>query len=198
MNKKIEGNEKIAYLLGMQETKIGWYDSEERLHLFYTMDNTFDNLLFRESWDWLMSAVDFVESLREGRFQVDILQEGCRVKDRCRSILDMTVSKVPEGTTKIETVWLALVDFIDWYEKFEASELKDKEDRAKVKKVLFGSMTFLEEQFDGVYKTIVHRIDSVQYLTEEQANDVIDGDKYDCYFIPDYYKGEVVYECEQQ
>ena len=190
-----DGNEKIANLLGMQETKIGWYDSEENLHLSYTNDNTFDNLLFHESWDWLHSAVDFIMSIENGIFQVDILQEGCKILKRCNKFIDMTVSKLPAETTQKMAVWMAVVEFCDWYEK---NKPKEDEDETKVKKVLFGSMTFLEEQFDGVFKTIVHRIDSVQYLTEEQANDVIDGEDYDCYFIPDYYKGEVVYECEKQ
>jgi len=63
--------------------------------------------------------------------------------------------------------------------------------------VLFGSMTFLEYNFDGVYKTIVHRIDSIQHLTEDEANEVIDADEYDCYLIPEEYKGDIEYECEK-
>ena len=49
-----EKNRMIAEFMGMQETKIGWYDAEENLPLEYTTDNTFDELLFNKSWDWLM------------------------------------------------------------------------------------------------------------------------------------------------
>ena len=111
------GNEKIAELLGMQQTTIGWYDAEENLRLDYTKDNTFDDLLFNKSWDWLMSAVEFIESIKYGIFQVDILQDGCKIKLKCIDIIDMTVSKLPDGTTKKESVWMAIDEFTGWYEK---------------------------------------------------------------------------------
>lgn len=55
-----EKNRMIAEFMGMQETKIGWYDAEENLPLEYTNDNTFDELLFNKSWDWLMPVVEVI------------------------------------------------------------------------------------------------------------------------------------------
>lgn len=109
------GNEKIAELMGMQHTPIGWYDAEENLSLNYTRDNTFDELLFDKSWDWLMSAVEFIDSINDGIFQVDILQDGCIIKMKCIDIIDMTFSKISDGTTKKESVWMAIDKFTEWY-----------------------------------------------------------------------------------
>ena len=52
-----ENNQLIAEFMGMQKTDIGWYDAEELMDLWYTTDNTFDELLFNKSWDWLMPVV---------------------------------------------------------------------------------------------------------------------------------------------
>lgn len=59
-----ESNEKIAEFLGFQKSEIGWFDSDERLPLFILRDsNTFDELHFHESWDWLMSAYKYCQAL---------------------------------------------------------------------------------------------------------------------------------------
>jgi len=47
----------IAEFMGMQKTNIGWFDNEGVLsQTIYnlTNGNCFDNLMFHESWDWLM------------------------------------------------------------------------------------------------------------------------------------------------
>ena len=56
--KQEQTNKLIAEFMGMQHTNVGWYDSEEVISLNYTNDNTFDNLLFDSSWDWLMPVVE--------------------------------------------------------------------------------------------------------------------------------------------
>lgn len=57
----IEGNKLIAEFCQFQETKIGWFDSESVLSI--PGSNTFDELLFNSSWDWLMCVVEKIESL---------------------------------------------------------------------------------------------------------------------------------------
>jgi hypothetical protein len=55
----MENNKLIAEFMGMQDTPIGWYDNEEAFpNLLRTEGNTFDNLLFHTSWDWLMPVVE--------------------------------------------------------------------------------------------------------------------------------------------
>jgi hypothetical protein len=52
--KEMENNKIIAEFMGFQKTNIGWYDNKETLKL---QDNTFDNLEFDTSWDWLMPVI---------------------------------------------------------------------------------------------------------------------------------------------
>ena len=58
-----ENNKMIAEFIGMQSTDIGWYDNEETLQL---QNNTFDELQFHKSWNWLMPVVDKIEQVHEG------------------------------------------------------------------------------------------------------------------------------------
>ena len=58
-----ENLEIVADFMEMQQTKIGWYDSESLLELSYTTDNTFDDLLFNKSWEWLMSVVGLIDKI---------------------------------------------------------------------------------------------------------------------------------------
>lgn len=71
----VKGNELIAEFMGVQRTDLGWYDAEELLQLGYTMDNTFDELLFHRSWDWLMCVVHRIQSLTEEPEEIDHLKE---------------------------------------------------------------------------------------------------------------------------
>lgn len=79
--------------------------------------NTFttEELLFHTSWDWLMPVVEKIESIEEGKYQIDILQEGCRACVQCQTFIDNTVSKMPEGSTKLESAYKTVIDFINWY-----------------------------------------------------------------------------------
>lgn len=61
-----------------------------------------------------MGVVDKIESFQYGIYQVDILQEGCKINARCRCIVDKTIGKLTAETTKIESVWLAIIEFIEW------------------------------------------------------------------------------------
>jgi len=72
------------------------------------------DLKFHSDWNWLMQVVEKIESLGEGIYQVDILQEGCRINERCKTKFDLTVSKLSAGTTKIQAVYAAYVELIQW------------------------------------------------------------------------------------
>ena len=74
-----------------------------------------DELKYHEDWNWLMEVVEKIESIEYGIYQVDILQEGCKILERCRLLIDNRVSKLESDTTKIESVYLACVEFIKWY-----------------------------------------------------------------------------------
>ena len=74
-----------------------------------------DELKYHEDWNWLMEVVEKIESIEYGIYQVDILQEGCKILERCRLLIDNRVGKLESDTTKIESVYLACVEFIKWY-----------------------------------------------------------------------------------
>jgi hypothetical protein len=93
-----EKNRMISEFMGMQETKIGWYDAEENLPLEYTTDNTFDELLFNKSWDWLMPVV--AKITRDEEFIDDDFRE---------SVLDVV------GFGRIDDTYRVVVEFIEMY-----------------------------------------------------------------------------------
>ena len=82
----------------MQNTNVGWFDNEELLKLPYTEDNTFDTLLFNESWDWLMPVVKKCFSTGDDTTQWDGLFDAL-------------------STVDIDKVYNAVGEFIKWYNK---------------------------------------------------------------------------------
>ena len=72
-------------------------------------------LEFHTDWNWLMKVVEKIESIEDGIYQVDILQEGCNILKRCALFIDKRVGKLESDTTKIESVYLACIEFIKWY-----------------------------------------------------------------------------------
>lgn len=67
-------------------------------------------LQFHSSWDWLMSVVEKIESLK---FSVLIGKNNCVIEQTFgKTSLNLGVSK---GQNKIEAVYNACVTFIEWY-----------------------------------------------------------------------------------
>lgn len=116
--KTLENNKLIAEFLSIKlhpcETieKLKFLPIEERgLYNGYFIED----LKYHEDWNWLMEVVEKIESIEYGIYQVDILQEGCKILKRCRLFIDKRVGKLESDTTKIESVYLACVEFIKWY-----------------------------------------------------------------------------------
>lgn len=105
-------NRMIAEFMGMQLTNIGWFDNEEVLKLSHTMDNTFDELLFHTSWDWLMPVVEKIEGLGftiEKNFQpVDNDWQCLVVKGN-----DILFQEFNEQS--IQAMHYVVSEFIEWY-----------------------------------------------------------------------------------
>lgn len=72
-------------------------------------------LCFHSDWNWIMEVVYTIENLDQGIYQVDILQEGCKINKRCGDFIDCTVGKLPLNTTKKEAVVKAIDNFLTWY-----------------------------------------------------------------------------------
>lgn len=117
MDKEIlEGNKLIVQFMGGivmtnntcdNYTKICLPDWAYRLYDFDTLRiNSYE---YNSSWDWLMPVVENIDSVLFG----DTLIEGkwCQIN---------TPSSLPirhRGISKIEAVWLSVIEFIKWYNR---------------------------------------------------------------------------------
>lgn len=70
-----------------------------------------DHIRYDRSWDWLMPVVEKIESLK-GR--IDIHQYGCSLQYKFGSVAQEFAEE-----TKIASVFKAVVDFIEWYNKYK-------------------------------------------------------------------------------
>ncbi len=113
----LDCNKMIAEFMGVMPIK-GWCDgyalNKAGLPFNYgAMGNGTSDLKFHSSWDWLMPVVEKIEGLddNEGEFDChfEILRDGCLVIAwHGETIIEIY------GNTKIESVWLAVVEFIKW------------------------------------------------------------------------------------
>ena len=125
MKNIIENNKLIAEFMGVFDKILStgnthsWSDAP----FYYTTEDTREKVIkniskyskYSKDWNWLMKVVEKIESIEDGIYQVDILQEGCKILKKCSLLIDKTVSKLEPDTTKIKSVYLACVEFIKWY-----------------------------------------------------------------------------------
>ena len=125
MKNIIENNKLIAEFMGVFDKILStgnihsWSDAP----FYYTTEDTKEKVIkniskyskYSKDWNWLMKVVEKIESIEDGIYQVDILQEGCKILKKCSLLIDKTVSKLEPDTTKIKSVYLACVEFIKWY-----------------------------------------------------------------------------------
>ena len=125
MKNIIENNKLIAEFMGVFDKILStsnihsWSDAP----FYYTTEDTREKVIkniskyskYNKDWNWLMQVVEKIESIEDGIYQVDILQEGCKILKKCSLLIDKTVSKLEPDTTKIKSVYLACVEFIKWY-----------------------------------------------------------------------------------
>jgi hypothetical protein len=118
-----ENNILIAEFMQFQNTDLGWYDFEETLSESET-DNTFDVLKFDTDWNWLMAVVEKIENLKTpitnnpnliGQFEdYEIHIEGNNVIIYAHGEVTKDICHIKKET-KIQTVYNACVEFIEWY-----------------------------------------------------------------------------------
>lgn len=110
MNTEIsEGNKLIAEFIGFPTTKkeIGFAGGREERIVNRT-------LLYHSSWDWLMPVVEKIESFDckyiDCIFKIERYQ--CKVY---YNTVYMIYDRSNIGTSKINSVWIAAIRFIKWY-----------------------------------------------------------------------------------
>ena len=125
MKNIIENNKLIAEFMGVFDKILStgnihsWSDAP----FYYTTEDTREKVIkniskyskYSKDWNWLMKVVEKIESIEDCVYQVDILQEGCKILKRCCLLIDKRVGKLESDTTKIESVYNACVEFIKWY-----------------------------------------------------------------------------------
>ena len=112
MKNILESNELITKFIGVELLK----DLLAGNKGFINIDiDIYGQCKFHSDWNWLMKVVEKIESIEDCVYQVDILQEGCKILKRCCLLIDKRVGKLESDTTKIKSVYLACVEFIKWY-----------------------------------------------------------------------------------
>ncbi len=114
----LENNKLIAEFMGCKQVD----DSYEIDCLPFAghINSNGYGLHYNSSWDWLMPVVEKIENIEISEFKpfaVNIECAECTIKDY-RGMTD-SVSYC-ENSTKIEATWLAVVEFIKWYNQHKS------------------------------------------------------------------------------
>jgi hypothetical protein len=122
MEKEIEitGNKLIGVFHGAEyspTTQRLYYESESMRDfalLIHATNVNIEEAKYHTSWDWLMPVVQKIEWL-------DSKDIDCRItieRQECRIYFDNGIEKYERligSHPKIETVWLSIISFINWY-----------------------------------------------------------------------------------
>jgi hypothetical protein len=77
-----------------------------------------NDLPFHRDWNYLMKVVDKIESLRDkfnNFYSVQIGMAGANNPHQCTIEAPLWKTQINNADTKIEAVWLAVYNFIEWY-----------------------------------------------------------------------------------
>lgn len=112
----VEGNKLIAEFMGYEyfnDHKLngikGVLKKEGKLSLHANIIDKSFCTKYHSSWDWLMPVVEKIE---HNITPVEILDTQCRIG---RTIYNKEEILVSSDESKIESVWQAVVQFIQWY-----------------------------------------------------------------------------------
>lgn len=123
--KIINGNKLIAEFMGGKlepfNTKINYWKWTDKTHQPYNDALSEDGLKFNLSWDWLMPVVEKIEKQSNGNSNKGFLVS-LRSPSSVGYIDKNDVFQMPVpcdsrtlGETRIESVWMAVVNFIEWW-----------------------------------------------------------------------------------
>lgn len=125
--KVIEGNELIAEFMGAKLIPKTLNEHCTIIQCSFDGDSpaydgiSLSNLLYHSSWDWLMPVLEKIETLKwfdKQKFEITFLRK--RKNNKCTCLIYSTqVHFVVDSDSKIEAVWLTVIEFIKWYNKDE-------------------------------------------------------------------------------
>tara|TARA_B110000037_G_C16846481_1_gene394010 strand:- start:36 stop:392 length:357 start_codon:yes stop_codon:yes gene_type:complete len=112
-------NKLIAEFMGVNPTILGDEITYEMYGIIDCIEDGLDEqhffleeeLMFHDSWDWLMPVVEKIES--DERYDVDILQYGTRITDNQKEIVN-NIANI-SFDKKIDHTYQAVVEFINEY-----------------------------------------------------------------------------------
>lgn len=120
--KVIEGNSAIAEFMGAEYQK-DWskgiykkpmpnykFTEPPTEHASYNWSP--EGLSYHVDWKWLMPVVERIEGIENSDdYEIDIFGNCCDIGGKIEIV----------GKTKIEAVWLAVIEFIKWYSEKQKS-----------------------------------------------------------------------------
>jgi hypothetical protein len=106
------GGEDRGKIVGGCDT-VAWYLRTENGVKIYK-ELFYSQLAYNSDWNWLMEIVLKIESIDNERFCFDISLSGATIEDMLNDF--NTIVEIV-GKTKIESVYLACVEFVKWYNK---------------------------------------------------------------------------------
>lgn len=113
--KIIEGNILIAEFMG-EQVMCSYESFGKTYNSLVSIENIKDwsraFMKYNSSWDWLMKVVEKIESLG---YSVFIQNEGCWMRAARAGMKLPYFSNIKES--KIESTFLTIVEFIEWYNK---------------------------------------------------------------------------------
>lgn len=123
MKETINGNKLIAEFMGRVANPNDGGNTYTEGFVFYDEKggiigaDGFSNPIYNKSWDWLMPVVEKIESVKEYVIFVQIIGNACNISTYAGDgvMPDKSFSIAKGGTSKISAVWLAVIEFINWY-----------------------------------------------------------------------------------
>ena len=108
----LEGNKLIAKFMGLREIGFGenrhFIDAGNRIIAMYY------NLKYHTSWDWLMPVVEKIEN--DDLYRVIIFRGSCDIELIESNSVDSNFETIEKsGMNKNISTWLAVLEFIKWY-----------------------------------------------------------------------------------
>ena len=108
-------NKMIAEFMGMQDTDLGWYDSKEAMSEYACQmvgGNTFEELQYDRSWDWLVPVVEKIESLG---FKFEKNYQRVDGDWQCLIVKGNDILHQQFDRKSLNASYNVVVDFINWY-----------------------------------------------------------------------------------
>lgn len=117
----IEGNRAIAEFMELETCTDPDHVNDKCYAVPYAKGyHRAKQLQYHSSWDWLMPVVEKIEKLSgDEQFQVQIIIGDCYISTNNSGIYFQVV-----GNKKIDSVWQAIIQFIQWYNTYNPSTPK--------------------------------------------------------------------------